>query len=179
MKICCFYLIYIIVHLITVGWTKQAIWKWTNLTIVKLIISCIPIWKWNFIPWGCQRLFMFCFGFFLGPEGLLWSAHIWTAVKPRSFHPHQLDGPRWKCLLFILQCLRTISTSLKNTNKMEGRAEVLCERRRHVTHSVFIIMPEYLRSTHPNNHLNPTFYSSQRCGAVLFIKKWNPRLHVL
>lgn len=120
---------------------------------------------WNF-------LYVFVF---LGPEGLLWSPHIWTAVKPRSFHPHQLDRPRWKRLLFILQCLRFISMSLRKPQKeMEGWEDFICERRRHVTHSVFIItMPEYLRA---NNHLNPTFYSSS--SAVLFIKKWNHKLCV-
>lgn len=175
MRICCFLRVYIVVVWISVGWKKQASWRWTYLSLAAFLFGpeiCLC---------GCQVLLMLCF-VLLGPEGLLWSPHIWTAVKPWSFHPHQLDGPRWKCLLLILQCLRFLCTSLKNTKKTGGggQGEVICERRRHVTHSIFITMPEYLGATHPNNDLNPTFYSFQRrVVAVLFIKKWNHRLCAL
>lgn len=53
-------------------------------------LTCRPVGGFLFLP---------------GPAGLLRSPHVRTAVKPGAVHPHQLDGPRWERLLFVLQRL--------------------------------------------------------------------------
>lgn len=58
--------------------------------------------------WGNSYLCVFVT---LGPEGLLWSTHVWTSVKPWQVHPHQLDRPRWQRFLFLLQRLRSNAVS--------------------------------------------------------------------
>lgn len=108
-----------------------------------------------------------------GTEGLLWSPHVWTAVKSRSLHPHQLDGPRRKRLLLILQCLRTHFASVKNKTQMEDQdgGQVICERGRRISHSIF----QTTSATH-HSHLNQTFYSSCCCS---FIYQWEEIIYAV
>uniref|UniRef100_A0A3Q4GHE1 6-phosphogluconate dehydrogenase NADP-binding domain-containing protein n=1 Tax=Neolamprologus brichardi TaxID=32507 RepID=A0A3Q4GHE1_NEOBR len=97
-----------------------------------------------------------------------------TTLKPRSFHPHQLDRSWRKCLLFILQCLREIFTTPKN--KRDGRPRT---RGRYQQVKILNIPSFDFPPSRTQNLLQPTFYFSQRLVAVIFIKRWNNRLCAL
>lgn len=110
---------------------------------------------------------------FSGAEGLLWRSHIRAAFKPRALHPHQLDGPRRKRLLFFLQRLTTTPTWCKNPPKKQPqirwvKEDVAWKRRAWVPHSSFITNLSFILT-----------FTLQRPLAVLFIKKWDHSVFLL
>lgn len=83
-----------------------------------------------------------------GSERLLWSSHIRAAVPAGPLYPHQLDGPRRKRLVFLLQRVAR-RTAAYTSNKNAANAECAKEDMLHippVEHPYHIILTRKLIS---------------------------------